>query len=353
MERPKNVHPDAEWRRNAKQWKYVERDEDENVKKIMAWSQDGVLRIDVTKDQVSDTSITKRFHPNGELAAEFKCSFLGLYNKGDYEKTFRAKSVTDEVFPAWDMFVTRVEALYTDRYKKDTHYYNLSGERLSLPEGLEKERKAFEEKYYDFENMSFEDQIQKLNNFIDQVIEIHPEMQGDLEKFSRPTFFSKVEKTDILEAEKRLGVQLPESYKTFLLQNGLFKIGAESGYKGRFVHPRDLRTVEQILRDDWLVDLSKYEGLKDKVSKHIFVCFSNNALEEFWGCTLDYTTLNPETQNVMASFFRPHNPNELNIDPQPAQKDGFAAIFKFIIKSEYQRIIEQELRYLPDFVKGV
>ncbi len=350
MDRPNGVHEAAEWRRNQKVWKWVNRNSENEVTEIKVWRTDGSLKAHTERNFDTQESLTRRFHNNGDLAAQIRGRMNDLLNPRISQESFRATSFSDEPGPCPDLYISKSVTTFPDRYKQETQFFDLEGNLIQGDEEFFKRAREFKERYYDFSEYSPKKKISKLNQFIDKIIELVPEKKQKLEDSFRPVFIEKISESDIADAEKRLGIEFPVSYKTFLEENGLFKLGKKSGYKARFIHPSKIRSLEETLTTDWFFDWTDKSELRKTLKKVYMVAFSDDNLDQVWGYALDYNCLNSESGFVEPKFFNPKDLSVFEEASSPADRDGFLRMFNYMIQNEYKFIAENELKFVADFL---
>jgi len=133
------------------------------------------------------------------------------------------------------------------------------------------------DRYTEFLNLNFKDCIWKTEDYL-------------------PYFFGKVKEDGISEIEIKLQISFPPSYRSFLLEYGLFKLGKWSDYESCLLEPNEINTLHNELEKQWnpsFIDLDT----KDLEATKNLICFSygDESLQAAWYYCFDKRSLNPET----------------------------------------------------------
>jgi len=141
------------------------------------------------------------------------------------------------------------------------------------------------DRYTEFLNLNFKDCIWKAEEYL-------------------PYFFGKVTETEIRKIEIKLHLVFPPSYRSFLLEYGLFKLGRWSDYESSLLEPSEINTLHKELETQWnsgFIDLDK----EDLEATKNLICFSygDESLQATWYYCFDKRTLNPETGEMAVYNF--------------------------------------------------
>ena len=258
MEKPKNVDKDAKWMRDAWHKGKLSKAGKPSGRYTM-WSEEGVLtddgefdghgKIKWFKSYYSDGSIGRSVEYDGGLKqtkviykSYHKQAYrlltpLAMGAKGHAEKIYEGKLSVDNK----EIFNGSAEGV---------SFYNENGELIntyesknyqSLIEKFSKKKKA----------ETWKEALERLSNYWNalkvQLVKDDVDLETECEDSFTVSFEKKVTKKDLINAEKRLGVELPESYKNFVLNEGLIKFGDVEYAEQRMLHPKELQTVEYML----------------------------------------------------------------------------------------------------------
>ena len=123
-----------------------------------------------------------------------------------------------------------------------------------------------------------------------------------------PFFFQEISEEDIQECENRLQFQFPPSYRNFILENGLFRLGEYNDYESKLLEPNVIKNLYDEIHtnyywNDFLNDFAdkKEEVLKD--TKHLIpFSYGDEQLGIYFYC-FDKRSLNPKTGEMAVYKF--------------------------------------------------
>ena len=122
-------------------------------------------------------------------------------------------------------------------------------------------------------------------------------------------YTQKISMEEIKEAEKTLGIKLPQQYVDFVTTYGLFKIDSYYGSAWELLHPSKFISVYQALEEGWEFDESMYaeydiDEAGQQNLKNIY-CFSmgDRQLQIVWYCCFDFTRPHPTTGEAQIAHF--------------------------------------------------
>ena len=126
------------------------------------------------------------------------------------------------------------------------------------------------------ENETWETALKRLENYWralkELLIKDGSDIEMDCSDFFTITFEKTVSDKDILQAEKRLGIILPKSYKHFIITKGLIKFGNAQEGEQRMLHPNELQSVTHMLDPTDTGDFESYFTIS-KEDREKAICF--------------------------------------------------------------------------------
>lgn len=153
-------------------------------------------------------------------------------------------------------------------------------------------------------NESWQDALKRLDDYW-QALKTQLKKDGDEhpDDYYSISCEKNVNEVDLNVAEERLGVSFPESYRNFVLEEGLLTFGTEDphdNYEQRMLHPEKIYAVEDMLDEDRDGSFASYFQLsKEKRDK--VICFfkdQNDIQYEGWAA-FDCSSENAPEKNVI------------------------------------------------------
>ncbi len=237
----------------------------------------------------------KRFHPNGEVS---QWGQMGNDGKFETRVYIRSTEETTELFPYADPSVWRAVDKGTIPVSYDL--YDKDGKKLNAYKIPAEMKKGYEDL----------EPITAFNKVCDLVDHVLKEVGDEFDFFAgfKPVFIENIKEEDLEEAEKRLNLEFPPSYKKFVIDHGLFKIGEEKQSEFRLLPPQEIGRLSDGLEKDWGVDWTKFPARnKEIMDKIIYFSLGDEELQIVWYYCFDYNTLNPETGEVELISFNQHD----------------------------------------------
>lgn len=283
--RPEDVPANATWNADDGEWELGETNDD--GQKVGEWrwwlAPTGHL---VCHTHFFDNGAIKsfcRYHPNGEVSQSGKGTDDGRLTERIY---VRSTEATRELFPVDDpnvwKAVTRpgVPVSY-DLFDKDGNQLNNQFEFT-------------EEMLSGYDELTPYGVLDKISGIVEQAAASSPRYAHLSERF-KPVFFGTVTQEELDAAEERLDVTLPPSYKSFVLEHGLFKIGESTDDEFYMLPPSELGRLSDILAEEWEVDWDTYAPeQKALVDQIIYFSMGDEGLQRVWFYCFDFSSQNPD-----------------------------------------------------------
>ena len=127
--------------------------------------------------------------------------------------------------------------------------------------------------------------------------------RDEIERFNA-TFFSRVKRSILAQAEERLDFRFPPSYKEFVLKKGLFKFGRWNDYESHLLAPNEIRTLHDELKAQWNSGFVEMDEAQLEETRNL-ICFSygDEGLQAVWYYCFDKRSLNSETGEMSVYSF--------------------------------------------------
>jgi len=117
-------------------------------------------------------------------------------------------------------------------------------------------------------------------------------------------FNGRVKKSILAQAEERLAIQFPPSYRAFILEKGLFQFGMWNDYESCLLAPNEMRTLHDELEAQWHPGFLEMDEVQLEATKQL-ICFSygDEGLQAVWYYCFDKRSRNPETGEMSVYSF--------------------------------------------------
>lgn len=284
MKRPEHVDKEAQWRFEG--WHKGRLSSKGQPKgRYTIWDDSGMLLHDAEYSSRGQILWLKSYYPDGSVGRDV------VYDKAKNQTTVTYRSY----YKHCDWLITPL-ALSDERYGvkiyagallfNNSEIYNGSAEGVSFYREsgdlvFTSSNEPYEQLIENFSqksaNETWKEALNRLEKYSEALYQQFAleDYEAEEDYFS-VQFRTDVSQQDLAEAERRLGIQLPKSYRKFVLENGLLTFGQIEtgyGYAQSMLDPRELKTVDACIDPEQTGDFDKTFHLSREERSKLIVFF--------------------------------------------------------------------------------
>lgn len=305
--KPKTIPAEAIWNKKENEWELGKVNEKGDCIGEWKWwlAPNGHLCCHTFFDDNGKMISCKRFHPNGEVSLEL------FYNENKKEQRIyhKSKEDTDEYFPR-----SPYKNTHTAHMKASDEWYFYDEKGKLLNPVASESTEDLEELKEGKDNETAAEAVERLEKVIALIKankDIGERAVDTIEEYYEP-YFQQITTEEILKEitkyEEEYGIKYPPSYKNFVLEKGLFKLGKDSKRKNSLFTNFEYSGSRMSGIPEWEFgwDLEEEGYTKEdieRLGKIIAFSGGDEHSEEIVAYGFDFNTLNPETGEVSVEAF--------------------------------------------------
>lgn len=312
MKKPATVHPEAEWKYDG--WhKGILTKKGIPIGTYTVWDETGNLFLEGDFDQSGNINWLKTYYPDGSIGRDISYDKVSKTTKvqyRSYQESFSrlitplsigAKGYAEKIYEG-KVSINNPEI--SNGSPEGVSFYNEQGEYMSTFKA-DNYSALIEKHTLADPHETWPEALERLNNFWLDLQALYAKDDLEIENdYFTVSFDKSVTPQALAEAEARLGVHFPTSYKEFVLHQGVIKFGENQGrfqnIAQRMLLPHELQHVEHVL-DPQGQGYFENDFELSKESRKKIICFFEDQTDiqyEGWG-VFDFTQSDGNEVNVI------------------------------------------------------